>query len=186
MKSVLLLIKFLVLIILVGCTEIEETKSINEDKNENIGVLDSPTQHKTEPPVKIDEQLLSKTSWETSSTFESSGFKMLGKPQKVGIIYEPFESGKTKKYMWHFWGNNIPSGKLTVLGLKEGTKTVKPVLELDGYLVWASRELGGANNGADAHIPSNLKVNGPGKWKLFIFIGETYIDYIVIDVRRKT
>ena len=89
---------------------------------------------------------------------------------------------KRKSICGIFWGNNIPSGKLTVLGVKEGTKKAKPVLELDGQLVWASRELGGSNNGADAHIPSNMHIDHSGKWNLFIFIGEKYIDNIVVNV----
>ncbi|MCM3719448.1 DUF4871 domain-containing protein [Fictibacillus phosphorivorans] len=184
MKWALLLLKILLLIIItIGCTNKEETKVLQKESNKKTEVSDSPLKEESEAPVEFNEEILTNTSWNISPTFESGGFEFIGKPQKMGVINEPFKSEKTSKYMWHFWGENLPSGKLTVLGFKEGSKTAEPVLELDGKLVWASRELSGPNNGANAHIPSNMSIKNPGKWKLLVYIGETYIDNMVIEVK---
>lgn len=100
MNKFSLLIIILIFFIITGCTDNDTVSKTKETKINNE--VSTHTQQKA--PVTIEEKLLNNISWESSGTFQSGGYEMLGKPRKVGIIYEPFESGKTKKYMWHFLG----------------------------------------------------------------------------------
>jgi len=134
------------------------------------------------PPIKIDQHIIERIHWEVSPVFPSGNDQMRGVPNKVGFIDAPFKANQDNKYMWHFWGDSIPEGKLTIVAVKKGSHKLAPALTVDGKSVWTTGVPGGPNNGADAHIPSNIKLREPGTWALLVFLGNTYWDYVVIDV----
>ncbi|WAA12791.1 DUF4871 domain-containing protein [Fervidibacillus halotolerans] len=135
-------------------------------------------------PVKIDQKIINNINWEVSPIFQSGNFKMRGVPNKVGFIDVPFIANKGNKYMWHFWGDSIPEGELTIVAVKKGSNDIAPALKRNGKNVWTTGvPAGGPHNGADAHIPSSMTLREPGKWALLVHLGKTYWDYIVIDVK---
>ncbi|ATO36311.1 DUF4871 domain-containing protein [Geobacillus thermodenitrificans] len=133
-------------------------------------------------PIKIDQNIIERINWEVSPVFQSGNCLMRGVPNKVGFIDAPFTANQGNKYMWHFWGDSIPEGKLTIVAVKKGSNDVAPALTVDGKSVWTTSVPGSPNNGADAHIPSNMKLRESGTWALLIYLGNTYWDYVVIDV----
>lgn len=100
---------------------------------------------------------------------------MVGIPNKMAVI-----SGFniTDKYMWHFWGDEktLNQGAFKVIATHQITGKTESVLSISriGYV---------PNNGADAHVPSNMTFSEPGLWKLDAYIDDTLFSSIVIDVK---
>jgi Domain of unknown function (DUF4871) len=135
------------------------------------------------PPVRVDEKVIRNIDWQVSPVFSAGGYQMRGVPNKVAFIDAPFFANQNGKYMWHFWGDSIPEGKVTIVAVKEGSGAITPALTLDGKSVWTTGGLGGPNNGADAHLPSNMMLGERGKWALLVYIGNTFWDYVVVEVK---
>ena len=133
-------------------------------------------------PISIEEQIIQNINWEVSETFQADNYTMRGTPTKVAFIDAPFVQSEGQKYMWHFWGD-IPDGKLTVVGIKKDSKEFVPVLTRDEQYVWSYGHPAGPNNGADAHLPSTMELPERGKWALLVYLGDNYIDHIVVDVK---
>ena len=171
----------LMLIMLFGCNDTNEKE---ESINNSVSVNSSKTEEK-EPPVNVDKKVIQNIDWEVSGTFNSGSYVMRGIPEKVGFIDAPFIKNSGQKYMWHFWGD-IPDGELTVLAIKKGSNEIVPALIVpsieDERYVWTYNSPAGPNNGADAHLPSNLKLNEKGKWALLVYLGDKYFDNIVVEV----
>ena len=112
-----------------------------------------------------------------SETFQSGGYTMLGEKDRLGFIVsenETFKTGQGQKYMWHLWGTQKElDGRFKVLGTHEkGDKTT----------VVASNDLGGPNNGADAHTPSIMSLPKKGIWTLSAYVGDELFDTVTIEV----
>lgn len=179
------LIKHLLVIVILfslsACSIKDEEKKQAQNPESTTSVKDMSDIEKV--PVKINQKIINNINWEVSPVFQSGNYKMRGVPNKVGFIDAPFIANKDSKYMWHFWGDSIPEGELTIVAVKKGSNDIAPALTLDGKNVWTTRVPGGPNNGADAHIPSNMRLREPGKWALLVYLGKTYWDYVVIDVK---
>lgn len=156
LKRILLLTLLLFLIVIGGCHEKESPKAIS----------------------KVNKNVETSYKWEKSNVFESNGYEMLGKKDKIGIIYSKesiFEVNKPKKYMWHFWGKEDEfSGELKVIATHEQEK--QEIILLEG------RPLAGSNNGATQHVPSNFSLPKKGMWKLDAYIGDKLFGSIIVEV----
>lgn len=121
--------------------------------------------------------------WKESSVFKSNGYPMIGEEERVGFIYNDSEVTKfyphqEKKYMWHFWGDDQEfNGDFKVIGTHESSNEKLTVLE--GY------SLGGPNNGADRHVPTNFSLPKSGMWKLDAYIGDKLFGSVFIKVQKK-
>ncbi|MDQ6420005.1 DUF4871 domain-containing protein [Paenibacillus sp. LHD-117] len=116
--------------------------------------------------------------WELSPSFRTENYEMTGIEGKVGFIDAGFIAGQPNKYMWHFWGETFKhGGELEVLAVKQGTTEMIPVLQ--------GRNLGGANNGADAHLPSSMSLPEAGVWRLLPFVNGRLVESIVVNVREQ-
>lgn len=161
----------------------------SKEENEQIQGYESKKEEEKgisrwkEAPVKVKETIINNIDWKVSPVFRSGGYRMRGVPNKVGFIDAPFIANKIDKYMWHFWGESIPKGELTIVAVKEGSKDIAPALMQDGISVWTTNVPGGPNNGADAHLPSNIRLSEPGKWALLVYLGDAFLDYVVIEVK---
>lgn len=176
MKYVKWMIVSLMVFALFGC--------INPEKNTQQATKTSTATVSDNPPIEVDDKRTDEIDWNISETFESGSYTMRGIPNNVGFIEAPFIEESTKKYMWHFWGD-IPDGELTVVALKEGEMNPTPVLVHGSDHVWTYDAPGGPNNGADAHLPSNMMLPQSGKWALLVYLGEEYVDTIVVEVKEK-
>jgi hypothetical protein len=128
-----------------------------------------------------------------SPTFESGQYKMIGIKGNIGILGPDFIANKGNKYMWHFWGSkdeiNKSPFRVEAINLKTKQKT-KALVANTGTpqeeLVWEYNSTpAGPNNGADAHLPSNLKISSIGLWRLDAYLGGKLKGSIVIDVKNK-
>lgn len=137
------------------------------------------------PPFDLDPDIVENIDWELTGTFISDGYEMRGHKNKIGYLgYEPVPANMKNKYMWHVWGNNLRGKELTVIALKEGEQKPVPVFYESAAKedkMW-NHQLGGTNNGADAHIPSLMGLPSPGKWALLVYIDDEYFENIIIEV----
>jgi len=130
---------------------------------------------KTEETIAINEP----TNWKESSLFESESFTMIGEEGRMGFIYDDsevtrFYPNKTQKYMWHFWGEDEEfDGELKIVGTHETEEQVT-ILESDS--------VGGANHGAERHLPSNFSLPTSGMWKLDAYFDNDLFGSIYVRV----
>ncbi|OIK14279.1 DUF4871 domain-containing protein [Bacillus sp. MUM 13] len=155
----------------------EESKPAVENASVNTLENDEMT-----PPIEVDEKIIQEIDWEVSETFEAGNYTMRGIPNKVGFIDAPLIENKGNKYMWHFWGE-LPDGELTLIGIKKDSEKLVPVLTQENQHVWTYSSPAGPNNGADAHLPSNMRLPESGKWALLIYLGDKYFDNIIVNVK---
>jgi hypothetical protein len=104
---------------------------------------------------------------------------ILGNERKSGVIGADAPSLTGQKWMWHLWGNK--SSELTVVGFHRESSTVHSVLE--GGWKWKV-ELGGGNNGADAHAPTTVKIPQKGEWAILLYDGEELFDILIYDINE--
>jgi hypothetical protein len=176
-RSIYCLLVAVIVLALASCSEEtrQQTRGTESHAEETSGA--------ETPPVHVDEKVIRNIDWQVSPVFSSGSYQMRGVPNKVAFIDESFVANQNSKYMWHFWGESIPEGKLTVVAVKEDSGAITPALTLDGKSVWTTGDLGGPNNGADAHLPSNMMLGERGKWALLVYIGDTFWDYVVVEVK---
>ncbi|WP_052476486.1 DUF4871 domain-containing protein [Cohnella kolymensis] len=116
-------------------------------------------------------------SWEQTPEFRSGVYLMRGIEKEVGFIDAGFIAGKVNKYMWHFWGSEEElEGKFQVKAIKQGDTRIINVFE--------ASNLGGKNNGADAHIPSSMSLPEPGRWRLLPYLDDRLLPSIVVEVKQ--
>lgn len=136
----------------------------------------------------------SKEALSPSSSFMSESQTMIGIQGNIGLLGPDFIAEKENKYMWHFWGtedeiNQQPfrveaidlntNKKIQTLLSDAGTKNEQLVWEYNG-------ELGGPNNGANAHLPSNMVLPSSGLWQLNAYLGGKLKGSIIVDVKHST
>ena len=113
-----------------------------------------------------------------SDTFTSGSYTMIGEKGKLGFIYDDattFEAGEPNKYMWHFWGEESElDGPFKVIGHNQETN--------EEIVAFESSELGGPNNGADAHTPSSMQLPSKGIWELDAYVDDELFGTVVVEV----
>jgi hypothetical protein len=107
------------------------------------------------------------------------GNNILGNDNKSGVIGADMPSlNINQKWMWHLWGgDNTTENKLTVVGLHKETDTVHQILT-SGWSI----ELGGENNGADAHAPSSVNIPLKGEWAMLLYVNGELFDTLVYNI----
>jgi hypothetical protein len=123
------------------------------------------------------------TEWQESALFVSGGYTMIGKQGRIGFIYDDsnndrFYPNKEQKYMWHLWGEKEElEGEFKVIATHEDGR--ESITLLDRH------SLGGANNGADQHVPSMMSLPESGLWKLDTYVGDNLFDTVFVKVHEK-
>ena len=161
--------------IISGCVS-EKEKELEIEKAQPVLQNES-----TDTPSFVSETDIKNIDWDRTVTkIGSNGNSdILGNPNKVGYVGPNLHTKKIDKWLWHFFGKT--QGKLTVVAYHQETSTKEPLL-IDGY---TKEFAGGALNGADATMPSNISLPSPGKWALLVYIDEKLFDTLVISVKEK-
>ncbi|WP_370511969.1 hypothetical protein [Lysinibacillus sp. BW-2-10] len=146
------------LLLVVGCTEKETSIVLSEDV-----------------PEFVKESDFTSIDWEKKAV-EFGNSNMVGNENKSGIIGANMPSLNGQKWMWHLWGVEA-LGSLTVVGLHRETNEVHQILTTG----W-SLQLGGKNNGADAHAPSSVKIPKEGEWAILLYVDKQLFDTLVIEI----
>ena len=128
-------------------------------------------------PEFVQESDFDKINWDRKAVeFGDNG--MIGNENKSGVIGADMPSLDEQKWMWHLWGIENTE-KLTVVGYHKDSVTVHQMIT-DRWTM----ELGGPNNGADAHIPSSVKVPKAGEWAILLYVNEQLFDTLVYDIKE--
>jgi hypothetical protein len=158
----------------------------SEDSGSNISknVTTQSENQKNDVPSFFNLSVIKNVDWKESEVFTYEGVELRGIPGKIGILSTPWHAGVDNKYMWHFFGDNIPSGELTVVAVQEGTNKVSKALTVDGSYTWVS-PYGIVPKAFNGHtdIPASMMLPDKGKWVLNAYIGEELFGQIVVDVQ---
>ncbi|MCM3393162.1 DUF4871 domain-containing protein [Cytobacillus oceanisediminis] len=158
-KSFVSIISIIVLLTTVGCTNKNKETITTNVENKDL-----------------------EQKWNQSPLFKSGNYTMIGEKGRLGFIYDDsevvrFYPNKTQKYMWHFWGEDQEfNGKLKVVAIHENDEEQITLVE---------GGLGGDNNGADRHAPSNMSLPKSGMWKLDAYIGDELFGSVYVKVHKK-
>lgn len=129
-------------------------------------------------PTFVEEEDFESIDWERKAVeFDDAG--IIGNQDKSGVIGADMPSLNGQKWMWHLWGIEPMHSDLTVVGFHKETETVHQILT-NGW----TTQLGGANNGADAHAPSNVKFPEPGEWAILLYTDENLFDILVYEINE--
>ena len=154
-----------VFLFLIGCTS---------DK-----AVDSKVVLPDDIPNFVQEIDFEKINWERKAVEFGDG-GMIGNENKSGVLGADMPSLNPQKWMWHLWGiKDAENTKLTVVGFHKESETVHQIL-IDGW----TTGLGGENNGADAHIPSSVKIPESGEWAILLYTDEKLFDTLVYEINE--
>ncbi|WP_060678718.1 hypothetical protein [Virgibacillus halodenitrificans] len=164
-KIVLILILFSMLFVVAACTSDEAVqKEITLPKD---------------APEFVTRADFDKIDWEKEAV-EFGDRNIIGNENKSGVIGVDMPSLNGQKWMWHLWGIENPvNTDLTVVGFHKETGTVHQILT-NGWSV----SLGGANNGADAHTPTSVKIPEPGKWAMLLYTDNELFDILIYEINE--
>jgi hypothetical protein len=110
----------------------------------------------------------------------------------ASVILNPgFIKGISHIYMWHFWGSKEELGKssfkVQAINIKTGEKS-KALVSISANnlreMVWQyDAPPAPPNNGADAHLPSNMMLPDSGIWRLDTFIDNKFFGSVTVIVK---
>ncbi|WP_158735949.1 hypothetical protein [Alteribacillus sp. YIM 98480] len=128
-------------------------------------------------PNYVQESDFEKIDWERNAQ-EFGDRGVIGNENKSGVIGADLPSVDRQKWMWHLWGvKNPETVDLTIVGFNKETETVHQIL-VNGW----TGEIAGANNGADAHMPSNVEVPKTGEWAMLLYADGDLFDILFYDI----
>ena len=109
------------------------------------------------------------------------GNNIVGNENKAGVIGADMPSiNINQKWMWHLWGiENLKKTELTAVGFHRETGTVHQILT-SGWTI----DLGGQNNGADAHAPSSVNIPRAGEWAILLYVNGEFFDVLVYNINQ--
>ncbi|PHA01147.1 DUF4871 domain-containing protein [Bacillus pseudomycoides] len=158
--------------LIVGCTTTVDSKKIIET-----------TQPQNNIPSFFHLSILKDVNWEESPSFEHDKISLKGIENKVALVDTTWIANQPKKYMWFFLAPNPPSGKLTIVALKQGSTKLVPVFfqdERTGNVWTAPQEI----TKDITSISSIMSLPSAGLWLLNVYIGEKLYGQIVVHVEE--
>ncbi|WP_144561358.1 DUF4871 domain-containing protein [Bacillus mycoides] len=138
---------------------------------------------KNNAPTFFHLSVLKDVYWQESPSFVEGKIPLKGIEGKVAIADSTFIAGEKNKQMWFFLDPQMPSGKLSIIALKQGSTTPTPVLFQDetSEQTWTVSTPIHSNI---KELPFLMSLPSPGLWVLNIYIDEKYYEQIVIHVEE--
>jgi len=159
----LILIYLTMLIIVVACSD----EKVNEEIILPEGI-----------PEFVQKSDFEKINWENKAV-EFGNRGIIGNENKSGVIGADAPSLTSQKWMWHLWG--VPVGtEMTVVGFHRVAKEVHQILKWPEWTI----QMGGPNNGADAHAPSSVKIPETGEWAILLYIDGNLFDTLIFEINE--
>ncbi len=129
-------------------------------------------------PDFVQESDLKQINWDQKAV-EFGSYGGIGNENKSGVSGADMPSLDDQKWMWHLWGKEYSNAELTVVGFHKESETVHQILKR-GWTI----DLGGPNNGADAHTPSMVKIPKSGDWAMLLYADGKLVDTLVYEINR--
>lgn len=127
-------------------------------------------------PSFVDKNDFETIDWKRKAVEIGDG-RIIGNENKSGVIGADMTSLNGQKWMWHLWG--VKDVDLSIVGFHRETRTVHQIL-IDGW----TKHVWGPNNGADAHLPSSVKIPKPGEWAIILYTGDRLFDILVYEINE--
>ncbi|MDM5153374.1 DUF4871 domain-containing protein [Bacillus sp. DX1.1] len=166
MKKIGIILLFSCLI--AGCTTLQqETKSPVKETIETV-------KPQNNAPTFFHLSVLKDVNWQESPSFVEG---------KVAIADGTWIANEPNKQMWFFLDPMMPSGKLSVIALKQGSTAPTPVIFQNetSERTWTAPTM---IDSTTKEIPILMSLPSPGLWLLNVYIGEKFYEQIVINVEK--
>ncbi|MBH0350004.1 MULTISPECIES: DUF4871 domain-containing protein [Bacillus] len=165
----MLLFSFLI----TGCSQLQLDSEV--PKKESIAT--SSTQ--VNAPSFFHLSVLKDVNWEETPSFIQEKIPLRGIEDKIAMTDSPIIANKKNEMMWYFLDPEMPTGKLSIIALKQGSVTPTPVL----FQQETSKPTWTTSNTIDSttnELPLTMSLPSSGLWLLNIYVNERYYDQFVI------
>ncbi|CUB55539.1 DUF4871 domain-containing protein [Bacillus cereus] len=163
----------LVSILIAGCTQAQP--DLKKPKKEAIAT--SSTQ--VNAPSFFHLSVLKDVNWEETPSFIQEKIPLKGIEEKIAMADSPIIANEKNEMMWYFLDPEMPTGKLSIIALKQGSVTPTPVL----FQQETSKPTWTTSNTIDSttdELPLTMSLPSSGLWVLNIYVNEKYYDQFVI------
>ncbi|MFC9448625.1 DUF4871 domain-containing protein [Bacillus cereus] len=168
----MLLFSFLI----TGCTQ---TQPDSKEQKKDV-IATSSTQ--VNAPSFFHLSVLKDVNWEETPSFVEGKMPLKGIEGKVAMADSPIIANEQNEIMWHFLDSEMPTGKLSIIALQQGSVTPTPVL----FQQETSKQTWTTSNTIDSTIselPLTMSLPSSGLWLLNIYVNEKYYDQFVITAK---
>ncbi|PIE93465.1 DUF4871 domain-containing protein [Bacillus fungorum] len=165
----MLLFSFLI----TGCSQLQPDSEV--PKKEAIST--SSTQ--VNVPSFFHLSVLKDVNWEETPSFIQGKIPLKGIEEKIAMADSPIIANEKNEIMWYFLDPEMPTGKLSIIALKQGSVTPTPVL----FQQETSKQTWTTSNTIDSttnELPLPMSLPSSGLWVLNIYVNEKYYDQFVI------
>ncbi|WP_346988599.1 DUF4871 domain-containing protein [Bacillus sp. SW7] len=171
MKKIGTMLLFFFLI--TGCSQLQPDSEL--PKKEVIAM--SSTQ--VNAPSFFHLSVLKDVNWEETPSFIQEKIPLKGIEEKIAMADSPIIAKEKNEIMWYFLDPEIPTGKLSIIALKQGSVTPTPVL----FQQETSKTTWTTSNTIDSttdELPLTMSLPSSRLWVLNIYVNEKYYDQFVI------
>ncbi|EOP05663.1 MULTISPECIES: DUF4871 domain-containing protein [Bacillus] len=123
--------------------------------------------------------VLKDVNWEEAPSFVEGKIPLKGIEEKIAMADSPIIANEQNEIMWYFLDPEMPTGKLSIIALKQGSVTPTQVL----FQQETSKQTWTASNTIDSttnELPLTMSLPSSGLWVLNIYVNEKYYDQFVI------
>ncbi|MES5848385.1 MULTISPECIES: DUF4871 domain-containing protein [unclassified Bacillus cereus group] len=123
--------------------------------------------------------VLKDVNWEETPSFIQEKIPLRGIEDKIAMADGPIIANEKNEMMWYFLDPEMPTGKLSIIALKQGSVTPTPVL----FQQETSKPTWTTSNTIDStttELPLTMSLPSSGLWVLNIYVNEKYYDQFVI------
>ena len=165
----MLLLSFLI----TGCTPAQPDSKAS--KTEAVAT----SSNQVNAPSFFHLSVLKDVNWEDAPSFVSVKIPLKGIEGKIAMADTSIISNEQNEIMWYYLDSERPTGKLSIIALKQGSVTPTPVL----FQQENSKQTWTASNAIDSttnEIPLTISLPSSGLWLLNLYMNERYYDQFVI------
>ncbi|HHT7237220.1 MULTISPECIES: DUF4871 domain-containing protein [Bacillus] len=166
----MLLFSFLI----TGCAQVQPDSNVPKKE-----VLETSSSQINAPSF-FHLSVLKDVNWEEAPSFTEGKMPLKGIEGKIAMADSSIIANEQNELMWFFLDPEMPTGKLSIIVLKQGTVTPTPVL----FQKETSKQTWTTSNTVDTTIkelPLVMSLPSSGLWVLNIYVNEKYYDQFVIN-----
>ncbi|MEK7018241.1 DUF4871 domain-containing protein [Bacillus sp. FSL R9-9410] len=166
----MLLFSFLI----TGCAEVQPDSNVPKKE-----VLETSSSQINAPSF-FHLSVLKGVNWEEAPSFVEGKIPLKGIEGKIAMADSSIIANEQNEIMWFFLDPEMPTGKLSIIALKQGSVTPTPVL----FQQDTSKPTWTTSNTIDStttELPLTMSLPSSGLWILNIYVNEKYYEQFVIN-----
>ncbi len=168
--GIMLLFSFLI----TGCAHVQPDSNVPKKE-----ILETSSSQINAPSF-FHLSVLKDVNWEDSPSFVAGKIPLKGIEEKIAMADSPIIANEQNEIMWYFLDPEMPTGKLSIIALKQGSVTPTPVL----FQQETSKQTWTTSNTIDSttnELPLTMSLPSSGLWVLNIYVNEKYYEQFVIN-----